>query len=199
MCLLIESIKIQNRVPQNLEYHNARLNSSRFELFGLSDILDLHDYLRVPNDLTNDVYKCRVVYKETIQYQQYLPYTPKTVKTLKLVVDENIDYKHKYLDRSRLDKLRAGSGSDDILIVKDNCITDASSANVVFYDGTAWLTPSDPLLRGTKRQQLLDMRIIHEKKIEVQDLRRFQKCALINAMRDLDREHYISVNNIIGI
>jgi 4-amino-4-deoxychorismate lyase len=199
MCLLVESIRIQNRIPQNLNYHNTRLNNSRRELFCKSDFLDLNILLRLPKDITNDVYKCRVEYKETIQYQEYLLYTPRIIRTLRLVINEDIDYTHKYLDRSRLDKLRTDSGADDVLIVKNNHITDASSANVVFYDGKNWLTPSTPLLRGTKRQQLLDNGIIHEENILVNDLKRFQMCALINAMLDLEEDRFISIKNIIGI
>jgi 4-amino-4-deoxychorismate lyase len=199
MCLLVESIKIQNRIPQNLDYHNTRLNFSRYKLFGKSDEIDLRNILHIPIDLTNDVYKCRVVYRETIQYQEYLQYTPRIIKSLRLVVNEDIEYTHKYLDRSQIDKLRECSGADDILIVKNNFITDASSANVVFFDGKSWLTPSKPLLRGTKRKQLLDKGIIREENISVSELKRFSKCILINAMLDLDENNSIPIDNISGI
>jgi 4-amino-4-deoxychorismate lyase len=199
MCLLVDSIKIQDRVPQNLNYHNARLNNSRHELFGKSDRIDLRNVLHIPIDLTDDVYKCRVIYKEAILSQEYLRYTPRIIKTLRLVADDDIDYTHKYLERSQLDKLRESSGTDDILIVKNNFITDASSANVVFFDGRSWLTPSKPLLKGTKRQQLLDKRIIHEEDISMNNLKRFQKCVLINAMLDLEEENFIPMDHIFGI
>jgi 4-amino-4-deoxychorismate lyase len=196
MCLLVESIKIQNRLPQNLNYHNARLNNSRYELFGKSERIDLRTILHIPIDLTDDVYKCRVLYKETILYQEYVLYTPRIIKTLRLVADDDIEYTHKYLDRSQLDNLRESSGTDDILIVKNNFITDASSANVVFFDGSSWITPAQPLLRGTKRQLLLDTGKIREENIQVDDLKHFQKAALINAMLDLDERVYIDLKNI---
>jgi 4-amino-4-deoxychorismate lyase len=175
------------------------MNHSRHELFGKSDTIDLRHVLHIPFDLTNGVYKCRLIYNEAILRQEYVQYTPRIIKTLRLMADDTIDYTHKYLDRSHLDKLRESSGTDDILIVKNNFITDASSANVVFFDGISWLTPSTPMLKGTKRQQLLDKGIIHEEDISINTLKRFHKCVLINAMLDLDEENFITMDNILGM
>jgi 4-amino-4-deoxychorismate lyase len=199
MSLLVESIKVQHRIPQNLEYHIARLNGSRGELFGSTDTIDLRNVLHIPSDLTDGIYKCRVVYDEMIQCQEYVPYIPRNIKILRLVVDNEIEYSHKYLDRSQLDRLREGSGADDILIVKNNRITDASSANIVFSDGSLWVTPARPLLKGTKRQQLLEKGIIREEDILMNDLKRFRSCTLINAMLDLDEQRCLSMDQIIGI
>jgi 4-amino-4-deoxychorismate lyase len=199
MCLLVESIKIQNRIPQNVDYHNARLNRSRCELFGIFDRIDLREVLRVPSHLSNTIYKCRVVYNSTIQYQEYVPYTPRIIKTLQLAVDDDIDYTYKYLDRTRLDILRTKSQADDILIVKHDRITDASSANVVFFNGATWVTPAKPLLKGTKRQFLLDREIIHVEDIPAQSLRYFQKAVLINAMIDFNEQNFVNIQNILNL
>jgi 4-amino-4-deoxychorismate lyase len=196
MCLLLESIKVYHRIPQNLERHTARMNNSRRQLFGFSDVIDLNDILKIPADLTDAVYKCRVIYQETIRNIEFLPYTPRTIKTLRLVHDDTVEYEHKYLDKSRIETLRDGSGTDDILIVKKNRITDASFANVVFFYGTSWVTPAQPLLKGTKRQLLLDTGKIREEDITVRDLRHFQKVVLINAMLDFDERVFIPIQNI---
>jgi Branched-chain amino acid aminotransferase/4-amino-4-deoxychorismate lyase len=183
-------------MPENIERHNARLNSSRRQLFGYTNILDLRDVLKIPPDVTEVVYKCRIIYQEAVQRIEFLPYIPRTVTTLRLVQDDTIEYEHKYLDKSRIEDLRAGNNTDDILIVKQNRITDASFANVVFFDGTSWITPAQPLLRGTKRQLLLDAGKIHEEDITVHDLKHFQKAVLINAMLDLDERVFIDMKNI---
>lgn len=196
MCLLLESVRIRNRIPENIERHSARMNFSRRQLFGNTDVIDLRDVLNIPADLTDAVYKCRIIYQDTIQRIEFLPYAPRIVKTLRLVQDDTVEYEFKYLDKSHIEDLREGSGTDDILIVKENRITDASFANVVFYDGTSWITPAQPLLRGTKRQLLLDTGIIHEEDITMHDLKHFQKAALINAMLDLDEQVYIDMKNI---
>jgi len=198
MCLLLESIRIYNRIPENIERHNARMNNSRSQLFGSLDRIDLRDVIEIPSDLTNGVFKCRVVYKEAIQRIEFLPYIPRTITTLRLVQDDTVEYEHKYLDKSRIECLVEKSGTDDILIVKHNLITDASFANVVFFDGTSWVTPAQPLLRGTKRQSLLDTGKIQEEDIAVSDLKHFQKAILINAMLDYDERVIIEMKNIFG-
>jgi 4-amino-4-deoxychorismate lyase len=196
MCLCVESLKIQNRTPGNVDYHSARMNRTRYELFGIINQVDLRNILQIPPDLTEAVYKCRVIYGAEIEKQEYLPYTARRVKTLCLVDDDEVDYAHKYVDRFRIDSLREASGADDILIVKHGHITDASSSNVVFFDGSKWLTPASPLLKGTKRQQLLEKGIIREEEIMPDDLKRFQKCILINAMLELDENRAVDVRNI---
>ncbi len=37
---LIETIKVQNRILQNIEFHNIRFNRSRKELFGIYNPLE---------------------------------------------------------------------------------------------------------------------------------------------------------------
>ena len=74
--------------------------------------------------------------------------------------------------------------SEDVLIVKDGCLTDTSIANVALYDGKMWCTPSHPLLRGTKRAELLDKKIIVEKDIPQAHLGKYSKIMLFNAMID---------------
>jgi 4-amino-4-deoxychorismate lyase len=196
MCLLVESIKILNRIPQNIEGHNARLNKSRKELFGLSDVLDLRDFLKLPDDLNAGVYKCRVVYAEAVKKIEFIPYVPMAIRTLELVDGGNIEYEHKYLERTQIDRLKNGSKADDILIVKECRITDTSFSNVAFSNGDSWITPAMPLLKGTKRQFLLDAGIISECELMEKDLHHFQKVVLINAMLDFNADNFIPVKNI---
>lgn len=197
MSLLLESIKIQNRIPQNLEGHNSRLNRSRMQLFGASDKIDLRNILKIPDNLTEGVYKCRVIYAQAIQEIEFVPYSPRIVNTLRLVNGDTVAYEHKYLDKTPINRLKDGSMSDDILIVKDECITDASFANVVFFDGVSWVTPVQPLLKGTKRQLLLDAGKIREEEIKVSDLQYLKSIILINAMLDFDINKSMPIENIL--
>ena len=76
--------------------------------------------------------------------------------------------------------------ADEIIIVKNGYITDTSIANIVIYDGTSWLTPKVPLLRGTARARLLEEKEIIEANITVKMLLKSQKLALLNAMIGMD-------------
>jgi 4-amino-4-deoxychorismate lyase len=69
-------------------------------------------------------------------------------------------------------------------------------SNLVFFDGTRWLTPSTPLLPGTCRERLLSDGKISERRIRQEDLYLYQGVKLINAMRELDEEEFIPIGNI---
>lgn len=187
MSRLFEVIKVQNRQLQNIDYHNDRLNRSLLEIFGIKDQNHLENLINIPENLDNQTYKCRVIYSNKIEKIQFESYTQKFIKSLKLVECDEIDYGHKYFDRSKINELfELREDCDDILIIKNGFVTDISYANIVFWDGSKWLTPSTPLLPGTKRQKLFDEKLITEKEIRVKDLQSFEKARIINAMIDIE-------------
>ena len=117
----------------------------------------------------------------------YIPYQKRVIRTLQPIQADHLDYALKYADRTELDRLFAQKGdADDILIVKNGLATDTSIANIAFFNGTKWLTPKHPLLKGTTRARLLDEKKIFESEIYIQDLDKFTDFALMNAMIDFD-------------
>lgn len=64
-------------------------------------------------------------------------------------------------------------------------VTDSSFSNLAFYDSGKWFTPETFLLNGIMRQKLLADNIIHEKKIAVNDMKKYEKISFINSMLDL--------------
>ncbi len=198
MCLLLESIKVKDKVLQNIDFHNERLNRARFELLNCKREIDLSKEIYLPETLSSEVYKCRVLYGKQIELIEFQPYLLKPVQTLKIVEANHVDYAYKFADRTHLEQLKSNlSLYQDILIVKNHCVTDTSYANIVFFDGKNWLTPDTPLLRGTKRSQLLQKQIIQESRITVKDLPHFQYAKIINAMIDLEESPTISMSNIL--
>ena len=182
MCQLFETIKIINGKPNNLHLHEKRMNISRHSLFNNNDILSLSDTIQVPEDFRSGTVKCRVIYSSSIKSVEYLSYTTANIKTLKKIEAGNLDYSYKYTDRSCLTSLIDKSLADDILLVKNGCITDVSFANIVFTDGNLWVTPDTPLLYGTMREFLILRGVIESVKIRVEDLSLFTHFRLINAM-----------------
>ena len=181
MCRLLETIRVENRCLQNLEYHQARLDASRRLLFGADEGIDLKTQIKIPDIVNDGIYKCRVIYDRQIIELSFEIYHPKPIQSLKLVYDDAIDYSHKFADRNALNHLFEQRGScDDILIVKQGLISDTSFCNILFYDGYRWLTPDKPLLPGTQRQTLIDQKIIHPQQISVSDLADFSHFMLIN-------------------
>ena len=82
--------------------------------------------------------------------------------------------------------------------MKNGYITDTSFSNIIFFDGANWITPSTPLLEGTKIKELLEKKIISEQEIKLKDLIKFSKAKLINAMIDIDDGNEIEMKNILS-
>ena len=197
MSLLFETIRLQDGVLQNLEFHNFRLNHSRKSLYKSTDIFDLEQIIQIPGSSKKGLFKCRVSYSREIKTIEFEPYVPHIVKSLRLIEANTILYNYKYTNRGRINELLTKRERfDEILIVKNGLITDTSYTNIIFFDGTKWVTPSTPLLHGTMRSFLLKNEVISEMKIKVPDLKQFQKARLINAMLPFESGKDIKIEKI---
>jgi len=197
MSLLFETIRLQDGILQNIEYHTIRLNHSRKSLYKSPDEIDLNQVIRIPSTCRYGLYKCRVTYSKEVKSIDFEPYQPHVVKSLRLIEDDSILYNYKYTNRGSLNKLLTKRERfDEIIIVKKGYITDTSYSNIVFFDGTSWLTPSTPLLHGTMRSFLLENNLISEMVIKVSDLKQFQKARLINAMMPFESGKDIKIEKI---
>jgi 4-amino-4-deoxychorismate lyase len=194
MCLLFETIKIFNKTAFNLEYHNERMNKARRELLGCNDFIDLNQCIIIPENITRQLYKCRVIYSQGTEKIEFEPYFKRQIKILRLVECDSIDYSYKFVNRKKFDELLL-NGGDEILIIKNGNITDTSFSNIVFFDGSKWITPANPLLKGTRRERLLQEKMIVEDVITKNNLKNFSKASLINAMLDLE-EQTLTTKNI---
>lgn len=198
MCQLVETIKCKNGKLENLRYHQARFNLARKELFGENFELNLIEEIKVSEKYQTGLFRCRVIYASDIEKIEFHPYEYRKVESLKLMEDCTIDYRYKFTDRKKLNELfEKRENCDDILIVKNGCITDSYVANIVFFDGKEWWTPDTPLLHGTRRAQLIEEGKIKVCRITPDDLPRFEKAGLINAMQGMDEMPVIRIGNII--
>jgi len=177
---LLETIKVDQGKPFFISFHNERFNRTRLELFGIQENLDLSTIINPP-DL--NCYRCRIVYSKKIEKIEFIPYQPRIFKIFQIVYDDHIDYEYKYLDRSAIQKLEQfKKEAHDILIIKQGLITDTSIANVAFFDGEQWITPANPLLKGTTRERLLQENKIQTKMIDLKEIKKYSKMALMNAL-----------------
>ena len=181
---VFETIKCIEKNVLNLDYHNERFNRTRKELFGCSDILDIGNYIKIPS---KKLLKCKLVYADEIIDIDFAPYMKKEIKSLKLMSDDNIDYKYKYSNRDSINELYEQKGDfDDIIIVQNGFITDTSIANIAVFLDDKWLTPDKPLLEGTCRQRYIESGLLKTADITVAMLKNAKKIAILNAMRDFD-------------
>ena len=196
---LLETIRFNSGQFSNLDLHQKRMNDSRKRLFNCDDEINLVSTLSsyVKNLPSNQVLKCRVIYDTEIESVEFNPYNLPNITSLKLVNCDEIEYSHKYLDRSYINKLMLQKGSaDDIIIVKNGLITDTSFANLLFFNGLQWLTPAHPLLKGTQRAKLVEQEKISVADIRPEDLHNFSKLRLVNAILRFEEKTDVLIDNV---
>lgn len=174
-----ETIKCDDGIAFNLEYHNRRIART------ISLNINLQEYILPIND---NFLKCKVLYDEYgVVDVEYSEYEKRTIQSFKIIEDNSIEYVKKSLDRSVLElAFSQRQTADEIIIVKDGFLTDTSISNIALYDGSHWLTPKKPLLLGTTRERLLEHKELIEADLTLADLKSAKKIALLNAMIGMD-------------
>lgn len=196
MSRFIESICLQNGVFRNLDYHQRRMNVTRYKKFGLEEEIDLLVILNQSNFPKDGKHKVRIVYDEQIQEVEFLTYRVRPIHSIRLVENNEIEYRFKSEDRHAFELMKDSIVEDEIIIVQNGQITDTSYSNLVFFDGEKWVTPATYLLNGTMRQALLDEGQIVEEEVNPKDLNRFLSLKLINAMMDLNESPELTISVI---
>ena len=179
-----ETIKCDDEEIYNIHYHNNRVANT------ISKNIDLNEYVYPVNE---KLLKCKVIYNdEGIKEVTFSEYKKREIKSFKLIHDDEIDYSKKSTNRENIDALfEKKENADEIIIIKNSLVTDTTIANIAVFDGTSWLTPKKPLLRGTTRARLLEEKEIIEADISVETLLKSKKIALLNAMVEMDiKEDY---------
>jgi len=169
----IETLLITEKI-ENVDLHNERMNNTRYDFFKLPPI-DLRDFIELKKHK-----RVRVTYSKSIEKIEYFELKKREFKTFK-IVHSDIDYSYKYANRDTLNALKP-ENVDEVIIIKNSFVTDTTISNLAFFDGKKWLTPKTPLLKGTKREELLRKDFLTEAEIKEKDLKNFKKIAMINAV-----------------
>ena len=178
---LLETIKIVDGEALHLSYHQTRLQNALAQLQS-KQIYSLDKLIDPPK---NGTFRCRFVYNTTDFTIEYLPYTYAPINSLKLIECQEFDYSFKYEKRDQLDTLfTLRQTCDDVLIATNSLLRDTTRANVAFYDGSSWYTPTKPLLEGTTRARYIDAYKLIPKTLHVKDISNFEHVAVLNAMVD---------------
>lgn len=174
-----ETLKIEEGKIQNLSFHNKRLNHTIKQNFGIDSKIDLQEHIK-QEDFSLE--RCKVIYDKEIKTIQFFPLIPRKFQSFK-VLETNITYNFKNVDRDDIESLVSQKGTcDDIIMIKEGLVTDTSIANIAIYDGLKWITPRKPLLQGTYRESLLKKQLLLEKDVKMKDIKNAVRFALMNAL-----------------
>lgn len=199
MSQFIESIKVEDQEIFLLDLHQKRVNQT-FTHFGKEESIDLG---KIFNSLQHDedgLFKLRISYDLDKRVRtQMIPYAIPEIQNFQLVENNSFDYSFKFEDRKELDKMKMKSKAEEIIIVKNNHVTDTSFSNLLFLKGKEWFTPNTCLLNGVQRQYLLKQKKIRETEITLQNIKQFTHFQIINALNDFDDMFIYPIDRIINL
>ena len=199
MSQFIESIKIEDQEIFLLELHQKRVNTT-FSHFGKEGSIDI---AKIFKDLRHDedgLYKLRITYDLNKNYRtQLIPYAISEIDDFQLVENNGYDYSFKFEDRKEFERMKTKAKTEEIIIVKNNHITDTSYTNLLFLKDETWYTPTTYLLNGVMRQHLLKEKKIKEAEITLQNIRKFSHFQLINSMNDFDDMFIYPIERIVNL
>ena len=199
MYQFIESIKIEDQEIFLLEYHQKRVNET-FRQFGKETSIDLEKIVKNLQHDEDGLYKLRIVYDLERKFTtQLIPYAIAEIDDFQLVENNNIDYSFKYENRKEFAVMKEEARSEEIIIVKNNRVTDTSFSNLLFLKGKEWYTPNTYLLNGVQRQYLLKNKKIKEAEITLQNLKEFSHFQIINALNDFDDMFVYPLHKIVNL
>ncbi len=189
---LFETFRYENGQLYHLDFHLERYQRSIWEFFGkhihapiFEEIfMQFVQYQQLPQ---TGLYRLRLAYNLTNFDLQIFPYERKVYRAFKPIECDDINYHLKFTDRHHLQKLLAQKDeADEVIIIKNGCVTDCTIGNLVFRSGNSWFTPNTPLLAGTQRAYLLATQQIQSVPIRQNDLNQFEEVRLINALNPLN-------------
>ncbi len=195
--IFVEVLKVKNGVFIDIQDQVERIYRTTLHFFSKPLTVNLTNNM-IPDDLRNELVKCRIVYAKEVISIHFETYKMRNIQSLALVENNTIEYSYKYKNRDKINELlNLHNDCDDILIIKNSLVTDTSYSNVVFkdFDGKLY-TPESTLLAGTKRQKLLDTGIIYKKAISINDIKSYVGVYLINAMMDIEDNVFVNVDSI---
>ncbi|MET3537055.1 aminotransferase class IV [Chryseobacterium limigenitum] len=199
MSQFIESIKVEDQEVFLLDLHQKRVNQT-FAHFGKEGSIDLAKIFKHLEHDEDGMYKLRISYDLDKKIRtQMIPYAIPEIQDFQLVENNSFDYSFKFEDRKELEKMKMKSKAEEIIIVKNNHITDTSFSNLLFQKGKDWFTPTTYLLNGVQRQNLLKQKKIKETEITLQNIKQFSHFQLINAMNDFDDMFIYPIDRIINL
>lgn len=192
----VETICLIDGKPRLLRYHNRRLNHTRKMIFGSTDFIDLADY--IPQKSHSGKQKLRVLYNERILSVKATDYQIDEIEKISAVtIDSSFSYTYKSSNRAYFAQLLDEHNAQDLVLIQNNLITDTTYCNLIFFDGHRWLTPSQPLLEGCMRQNLIENHGILPVIIRTEDLDKLVSFKRINAMRSFDEAQEIAISAIL--
>lgn len=194
--VLLETIRLEDGVPQRLPEHQDRIDASHLDRYGSAPRWRLEEALSTVTDVPPGRTRLRLLHcRETWRIELH-PYAIRRPAFFVAIEVGDLQYGHKYADRSGIDALRsqaaAHHGLDtsdpgwDILLTRDGFVLEAGYGAVAWRRNGQWFTPESPLLRSTRAAAYVAEGRMKPAPLRREELPQLEAIVLINAMVDLE-------------
>lgn len=191
---VFETIAIIDGIPQNLSFHQARMDNTIEKLFQKTSVFNLEEIIQVPTEYQNGLIKCRIDYNQQDFNIIFSAYQRREIKNYQCIYLDKLNYTFKYTNRTIFENIKIEK--DEAIIIQNGKITDCRIGNLLFLKNNIWYSSKDYLLKGTQLSNLLSKNRIELAEIRVDDLHQYEEVMMINAMNPFDEGRAISTQHI---
>ena len=191
---VFETIAIIDGIPQNLAFHQARMDNTIEKLFQKTSVFNLEEIIQVPTEYQNGLIKCRIDYNQQDFNIIFSAYQRREIRNYQCVYLDNLDYTFKYTSRTIFEDIKMTK--DEAVIIQDKKVTDCRIGNLIFLKDGIWYGPKNYLLKGTQLSRLLSENQVQLKEIYTDEIHQYEKVMMINAMNPFDESRAISTQHI---
>ena len=192
---VFETIAIIDGIPQNLAFHQARMDNTIEKLFQKTSVFNLEEIIQVPTEYQNGLIKCRIDYNQQDFNIIFSAYQRREIRNYQCVYLDNLDYTLKYTNRTIFEDINMIK--DEAVIIHDKKVTDCRIGNLIFFKDGIWYGSKNYLLKGTQLSRLLSENRVQLKEINADEIHQYEKVMMINAMNPFDESRAISTQHII--
>ena len=191
---VFETIAIIDGIPQNLAFHQARMDNTIEKLFQKMSVFNLEEIIQVSTEYQNGLIKCRIDYNQQDFNIIFSAYQRREIRNYQCVYLDNLDYTLKYTNRTIFEDINMIK--DEAVIIHDKKVTDCRIGNLIFLKDGIWYGPKNYLLKGTQLSRLLSENRVQLKEINADEIHQYEKVMMINAMNPFDESRAISTQYI---
>ena len=196
--MFLDTIRIQDGHARHVADHINRMRRTAQHFGFTAPALPADLDALVPHDLRTGIVRCRIVYGHTLREITFTPYRRRRLERLIAVDAGTMDYAFKYADRSPLERPNLQlSEADELLFVRDGCVTDTSYTNLILRRGDELVTPDTFLLDGTCRRRLLRSAQVRTAQVRLSDLSAYDELLLVNAMMPLGEALRLPASSVV--
>ncbi|HPL05007.1 MAG TPA: aminotransferase class IV [Bacteroidales bacterium] len=187
MFQFIESIRLENGVVHNLNYHQERVNKTFLQIFKMPVNFSLEKIISENKFPKQGLFKIRIVYDSHRQTIEFATYTRPKFHSYKLIEIENdFTYSFKSTDRKFFDTIYQETDKNALpILIQNKNVSDSVFSNLIFEKNGNLYSPNTPLLFGTMLSQSLQQHKINMITIKEDEVKNFDYIYPINAMNPL--------------